>query len=144
MTEALAPECRPPSRLNTLLEVRAPIDWMTVALRVPGLLFAPKGDGRPIMLSPGFMADEYSMRPLKLFLQYLGYNVYDWGLGRNLGDVDADIARASVTLQVIAEEHDAPVTVIGWSLGGVICRELARLCANEVREVITIARPEWP
>ena len=71
-----------------MLEVRAPLDWATVLLRMPSLLRAPRGDGRPVMLLPGFGTDELSMRPLGRYLRYLGYDVYDWGLGRNRGRVN--------------------------------------------------------
>lgn len=132
----------PPKRLNTLLELRAPLDWMSVGARLPSLLSAPKGDGRPVVLLPGYMTDQYSMQPLKQYLNYLGYRVYDWGLGRNQGDVDGDIERVGARLQQLADEVDGDAfTLIGWSLGGVVAREVTRLYAERVREVITLGTP---
>lgn len=136
------PQYRPPSRLATLLEMRAPLDGMLLALRLPQLLTAPRGDGRPIMLAPGYRADEVSMWPLKRFLRRLGYDVHDWGLGRNTGNVEqlTGIARDRVS-----EIHDArdgeAVTLIGWSLGGTIMREVARQEPDTVREIITLGSP---
>ena len=82
------PGAKRPSRLATLLELRAPLDWATILLYAPSLRKAPRGDGRPVMLLPGYSTDESSMRPLGRYLDYLNYDVYDWGLGRNRGDVD--------------------------------------------------------
>ena len=136
------PTCLPPSRLATLLEIRAPLDWATILLRAPQLLAAPRGDGRPVMLLPGYGTDEASMRPLALYLGFLGYDVYDWGLGRNRGDVDGDITRAGArAIELSAELGDAQLTLIGWSLGGVVARETARLYEAQVREVITLGTP---
>lgn len=124
------------------MELRAPLDWASVLYRAPQLAFAPKGDGRPVMLIPGYGADETSMLPLGHYLKYLGYDVYDWAQGRNRGDVEGDIRRVGSRVREI---HDArenePVTLIGWSLGGVSAREAARLFEAYVREVITMGTP---
>ena len=132
----------PPGRLATLLELRAPLDWASLLYRAPQLALAPKGDGRPVMLIPGYGTDERSMRPLGHYLEFLGYDVYDWAQGRNRGDVENDIQRVGKRTSAI---HDAcgsvPVTLIGWSLGGVSAREAARLFEPYVREVITLGTP---
>ena len=83
------PIARRPSRLATFLELRAPFDWATLLVYAPQLARAPRGDGRPVMLLPGYGTDEKSMRPLGRYLRYLGYDVYDWGQGRNRGKVEA-------------------------------------------------------
>ena len=131
-----------PSRLATLLEVRAPFDWASLVFRAPQLASAPRGDGRPVMLLPGYRADEGSLRPLSRYLEYLGYETHDWGLGRNRGDVENDVVRVALRCSQICEARDGqPVTLIGWSLGGVVARETARLHEREIREVITMGTP---
>ncbi len=136
------PTASPPSRLATLLEIRAPLDWATIVMRAPQLLGAPRGDGRPIMLLPGYGTDEGSMRPLGHYLRFLGYRVYDWGLGRNRGDVDAYVQKVGEGVaDRRAECGGQALTLIGWSLGGVIARETARLHEPHVREVITLGTP---
>ena len=45
----------------------------------------PNGDGHPVMILPGFMGSKYSTKVLRDFVGKLGYKVYDWGMGRNLG-----------------------------------------------------------
>ena len=141
-TAADCPTASPPSRLATLLEFRAPLDWATILLRAPQLLGAPRGDGRPVMLLPGYGTDEGSMRPLGLYLRFLGYDVYDWGLGQNRGDVDDYVVKVGERASEIQRELGGEaLTLIGWSLGGVVARETARLFAGQVREVITLGTP---
>ena len=142
MPETGIPQAQRPNLFETLLEVRAPLDWATLLVRMPSLLRAPRGDGRPVMLLPGFGTDELSMRPLGRYLRFLGYGVYDWGLGRNRGRVDTHTRQIGTRVREISKELEgATVTLIGWSLGGVIARETARLFAPYVREVITLATP---
>ena len=136
------PVAKRPSRVATLLELRAPFDWATLLLRAPFLLTAPRGDGRPVMLLPGFGTDERAMRPLGRYLRFLGYDVYDWGIGRNMGRVEEYIDRVGERVQEIHDElGGVPLTLIGWSLGGVIAREAARDSETNVREVITLGTP---
>lgn len=94
------------------------------------------------MLLPGYGTDEAAMRPLGRYLRFLGYDVYDWGLGRNLGKVNE---YTQLVGDRVRELHDelggVSLTLIGWSLGGVIARETARLFEPFVREVITLGTP---
>ena len=136
------PQAQRPTRLATLLELSAPLDWATLLVRMPSLRRAPRGDGRPVMLLPGFGTDESSMRPLGRYLGYLGYDVYDWGLGRNRGHVHHYTEQIGKRTREIHDElGSVPLTLIGWSLGGVIARETARLFSPYVREVITLGTP---
>ena len=134
--------CQPPSKLNSFREIAAPVDWVKTLTQLPNLLSLPKGDGRPVVLVPGFLADEYSMSPLKRYLSKMRYDTYHWELGRNRGNVDEDIVRLGekvLTLHHSLEQQ--PITLIGWSLGGVLTREVARLFPEAVREVITMGTP---
>ena len=134
--------CRRPSGLKPLSELRAPVDWMSIALRAPQLLTAPRGDGRPVMLLPGLMASDLSMRPLGAYLSFLGYTARQWGLGFNQGKVYRDVDRFGERVRAFSHARGgAPVTLIGWSLGGVIARESARLQSDIIREVITLGTP---
>jgi pimeloyl-ACP methyl ester carboxylesterase len=122
--------------------LRAPFDWATLLLRAPQLLRAPRGDGRPVMLLPGYSTDESSMRPLGRYLSFLGYDVYEWGLGRNRGHVNQYTQAIGGRVRELHDALDgARITLIGWSLGGVIARETARLFEPYVREVITLGTP---
>jgi pimeloyl-ACP methyl ester carboxylesterase len=119
-----------------------------VLLEVPRFLIGartrrdlPRGDGHPVLLIPGFGADALAMRPLQRALIQLGYAAEDWGQGRNLGMRPQVKQGLAQKLESLAKRHDAKVTLIGWSLGGVFARELARAKPEFVRRVISMGSP---
>ncbi len=130
-----------PKPLSVMGELRVPFEMLAFSPRTRHLINSPKGDGRPVMLMPGYMAGEFSMQPLATYLKILGYSVHQWGLGVNRGDVEADIGRVGERVADLHSEIGEKVTVIGWSLGGVIAREVTRMYADSVREVITMGTP---
>jgi Palmitoyl protein thioesterase len=98
------------------------------------------GDGHPVMVLPGFMSTAASTAILRKFVASLGYNVYDWGLGRNLGKIEF----VGLLLERIDEIHQQTgqqVSLIGWSLGGVFARQLAKERPDIIRQVITLGSP---
>lgn len=101
----------------------------------------PRGDGHPVLLIPGFGADEGVMRPLRRALSDLGYVAEDWGQGRNLGMRPQVKQGLAQKLETLSKRHNAKVTLIGWSLGGVFARELARAKPEFVRRVISMGSP---
>jgi pimeloyl-ACP methyl ester carboxylesterase len=131
----------PPSALLLPLEGRA---WLELAALVPAWPFlnrAPRGDGHPVLVLPGWLATDHSTRPLRWFLRARGYHTHGWRLGRNLGPSRATIDGLVARFRELRERHARPLSVIGWSLGGIYARELARRFAPEVRRVITLATP---
>ena len=74
-----------PGHLYSLAEWRALLEIASLPLAWPFLATAPRGDGHPVLLLPGFMAREGTLVALKLFLKGRGYDVQAWGLGRNVG-----------------------------------------------------------
>ena len=136
------PTAERPNKLFAWLELRAPFEFASLIPFAPWLASAPKGDGRPVLLAPGFAAGESTMKPLSLYLSFLNYQTYDWGLGVNRGEVYEDIDRLGARVESLFEQlNGQPITLIGWSLGGVIAREVARLHPERVREVITLGTP---
>ncbi|MEM9743894.1 MAG: alpha/beta hydrolase [Pseudomonadota bacterium] len=135
------PRCEKPSPFNAFLEARVPLEIGSLFLASPALALAPRGRSRPIMLLPGFGASESSMAPLAAFLRYLGYRTYNWGIGRNRGGVDMMVPSVAERVAGIAERYEEPVTMIGWSLGGVVAREVARTRSEVVSEIITMGTP---
>jgi len=131
----------PPSPFLLALEGRA---WLELAALVPAwplLNRAPRGDGHPVLVLPGWMATDSSTRALRWFLRARGYWAHGWRLGRNLGPARATMDALSERFRELRERHQRPVSIIGWSLGGIYARELARRFAPEVRRVITLASP---
>jgi pimeloyl-ACP methyl ester carboxylesterase len=121
--------------------MRGVLTFSTLPFAALWLRRAPKGDGHGVLVLPGLLADDLSTGTLRAFLGGLGYAVRGWGLGRNLGPTDAVIAGMPRLLRSLAATTDQPVSVIGWSLGGVYARELARDHPDLVRQVITLGSP---
>ncbi len=99
-----------------------------------------KGDGHPVLVIPGFMGSNTSTRRLRKFIKRLGYISYDWGLGRNY----ADLEEVNVLMELVDKiyaKHHVKVTLIGWSLGGVYAREIAKNRSDKIRQVITLGSP---
>ena len=99
-----------------------------------------RGDGHPVLVIPGFMGNKSSTTMLRNYVGSLGYSVYDWGLGRNLGKVE-DIDLLLSRVEEISTYHKTPVSIIGWSLGGVFARQIAKENPVLVRQVITLGSP---
>lgn len=97
------------------------------------------GDGRTVVVVPGFMASDTSTIRLRRSLQAAGYRVHGWGLGRNMG-VTADLLdRFHTHMEELDDE--GPLTLVGWSLGGLIAREYAKYAPDRVDKVITLGSP---
>jgi len=125
-----------------LREVRAPFEFASVALHFHALRQAPRGNGRAVLLVPGYLADDHSMRPLGAYLKYLNYDVYYTELGRNMGKINTDMMRLGDRVESVSQSVGGEkVTLIGWSLGGVLTREVARLFPDVVQEVLTLGTP---
>ena len=131
-----------PSKLLMLLEGRVVAEFGSMMLTLPWLRKLPRGDGHPVMLVPGFGTTDNAMQPMRRLLQMLGYKVHGWGLGRNIGMRKGMKEKLAAHLQDIYTRHDdRKVSLIGWSLGGVYVREMARAQPHLVRRVITLGSP---
>jgi pimeloyl-ACP methyl ester carboxylesterase len=131
----------PPSTLWLLLEGRALGELATTWMVMPALRRAPRGDGHPVLVLPGFLASDTSTRPLRGFLKKLGYWAHGWKLGRNLGPRPGVEEAMQERLAALHERHGRTVSLVGWSLGGVYARELARQMPEAVRLVISMGSP---
>lgn len=98
------------------------------------------GDGHPIVVLPGFMSSKRATAPLRNFLDHQGYTAYDWGLGRNYGKIEYQDQLLTLVDELYAK-HGSRVSLIGWSLGGVFAREIAKKRPNIIRQVITLGSP---
>ena len=122
-------------------EWRIAREAVRLALQSPRLLGAPRGAGDPVLLIPGWQAPEASMAPLRGLLRLTGYDARHWGQGVNRGDVERYVDLLLPTLHTLASTSGTPVGLVGWSLGGVIARELAREAPQAVRCVVTYGSP---
>ncbi len=132
----------PPSAGLFLSEpVRGVARLATLPLAAPWLAAAPRGDGHGVLVVPGLMASDTSTALLRRFLRRLGYEVRGWDLGRNLGPTDAVLDGLPRALTALADAAGGPVTVVGWSLGGIFAREMGRRHPGQVRDVIALGSP---
>lgn len=131
----------PPSPLLLVLEGRAWLELAALVPALPALASAPRGDGHPVLVLPGFLADDRSTRALRWFLRDRGYHAHAWRLGRNLGPTPETVTGLVERLATLHRRHARKVSIIGWSLGGIYARELARAFPDAVRLVITLASP---
>ncbi|MGQ9658520.1 MAG: alpha/beta hydrolase [Thermochromatium sp.] len=107
----------------------------------PWLAQSPRGDGHPVLVVPCFLGGDLSTQPLRTFLVWLGYRAMPWGLGVNLGPRPGVMDACLKRLEQLYAAHGRRVSLIGWSLGGLYVRELAKEVPERVRLVITLGSP---
>jgi pimeloyl-ACP methyl ester carboxylesterase len=131
----------PPSRELLLLEVRAVWELTAFFATYPMLRLAPRGDGHAVLVLPGLAASDTSTRPLRRFLTDQGWAAHGWALGANHGPRPGVEAKMQERLASIFRASGRKVSLIGWSLGGIFAREMARRAPEQVRTVITLGSP---
>ena len=134
----------PPSLLLALTELpRAIAELTSLAPAAPLLATSPRGDGHPVMVLPGFVTSDISTALLRRFLTGLGYDTHAWELGRNLGPkaIGWGGEKLVARLDQIHKDTGKRVSLIGWSLGGVMARQLSRRLPDAVRQVISLGSP---
>jgi dienelactone hydrolase len=121
--------------------VRGLVDLAGLLVAAPWLASAPRGDGHGVLVLPGLLASDTSTLLLRRYLSWLGYDVRGWDLGRNRGPTEEVLAGLPRALLDHARRTGRPISLVGWSLGGVYARELARREPRHVRQVITLGSP---
>jgi len=131
---------RPPSRTLMFLEGERSMNWALSSgpyrfsvshRRAMGTRYWYARPGRIRRFDP----------PLRGFLRNRGYAVSGWRQGRNLG-LRHGVQRAMVDLvQELNDSHGRKVSLVGWSLGGLYARQLAKMMPARVRSVITLGSP---
>jgi pimeloyl-ACP methyl ester carboxylesterase len=99
------------------------------------------GNGEPVMVLPPFMSDDASTRPLRDFLSRSGYHVEGWGLGVNEGHTAKAVMELPERVLGMRDRTGAPVSLVGWSAGGILAREVARQIPSAVRRVVSLGSP---
>lgn len=135
-----------PSVLHTLIEGRTLLEFSASTLSLPLLLRAPAGEPHGVMVLPGFLAGDASTAAMRRFLKMKGYHVEGWKLGRNLGQ-HIESSKHLISDKLLErclefyQHSGGPITLIGWSLGGILSREIARLMPEQIKQVITLGSP---
>ena len=130
-----------PARKLMLWELRVVPELVGSFLPRPFAAELPRGHGEPVMVLPGFAADDLAVSLLTRRLKALGYHAISWGLGRNTGNLKRLQPLLVERLQRFADSRGAKVKLVGWSLGGAMARELAREHPQWVDQVVTLGSP---
>lgn len=131
---------QPPFR-HYLGEGRIVRDWIKGRRAEAALAAQYPGDGRAVIVIPGLFTSDARTAMLRRVLKKAGYRTYGWGLGRNM-PIKADILdRFAARMEEVRARDGGPITLIGWSLGGLIARGYGHHAPNEVAEIITLGSP---
>jgi pimeloyl-ACP methyl ester carboxylesterase len=133
---------RPSFTLLTSEPWRAALEYASYLVK--GKPLAASSDGHPVVIFPGLGTSGRSVAPLRKSCEELGYAAFDWDRGYNTGpkgDLNLWLRELTAHCTEMLEDHKQTVTLIGWSLGGIYAREVAKLMPSGVRQVITIGTP---
>ncbi|HEX7876847.1 MAG TPA: alpha/beta fold hydrolase [Sphingobium sp.] len=130
-----------PALQHLLSNASMPYDLARSRIRAAALAKAIKGDGRQILLIPGLMASEHRMEALRTILNSAGFEAHGWGMGRNFGPRPETLEQIDRRVDAIRRTSGAPVTLVGWSLGGLFAREYAKAASAKVGGVVTMGTP---
>lgn len=101
---------------------------------------APVVSGVPVLVLPGLLADDLHTVELRRYLTRCGHHVHPWRLGRNLGPTPWILTSLRAELADLYL-NAGPVTLVGWSLGGIYARWLAHTETSQVHQVVTLGSP---
>ncbi len=133
--DVTAPRARPVGEAAGLLRGAATLPTLAFSGR------PPRGDGGTIRVLPGYLCGDRTTVALRGYLRAVGYRPHGWGLGVNKGDVDHYATIMTAAVRADAEADGRAIRIVGWSLGGVIAREVARRAPDAVSHVVTLGSP---
>jgi pimeloyl-ACP methyl ester carboxylesterase len=134
-------DVRAPSMLLMALEWRASLELGATLATLPWLARAPRGDGHTVLVFPGLVAGDLTTMTLRGYLGSRGYDVFGWDQGLNLGPRPGVVEGCRRRVLELADRSGRPISVIGWSLGGIYAREVAKEVPEAVRCVVTLGTP---
>ena len=130
-----------PSIMTIAKESLTPFEFTRLFVSSPALALQPRGSGESVIVLPGLGASNSSTFLLRRYLSWLGYSVEGWELGRNSGNVEQLLPQVAEHVQEVHKKTGLKVNLVGWSLGGVLAREVARDNPAIVRQVVTMGSP---
>jgi pimeloyl-ACP methyl ester carboxylesterase len=133
-------ETLPPLR-HYFGEARIVVDWLRGRMVEDRLAALYPGDGSAVIVLPGLFTSDSRTSMLRRVLKKAGYRTYGWGMGRNM-PIRADVLdRFDARVNAVQQREGGAVSLIGWSLGGIIAREYAKTAPAKVAQVITLGSP---
>ncbi|HKV87600.1 MAG TPA: alpha/beta hydrolase [Candidatus Dormibacteraeota bacterium] len=101
----------------------------------------PRGDGRPVLLLPGFLSGDWSLRMMHAWLGRIGYRSYLSGILLNVQYSERLLAGLRHRLMEIQHDQGARVSLIGHSRGGLLGKVLSQRRPESVEQVIALGAP---
>jgi hypothetical protein len=130
-----------PSITTMAKESLTPFEFTRLFIASPALALQARGNGEPVIVMPGLGASNSSTFLLRRYLKWLDHRVEGWKMGRNSGNVAELLPQVVEHVQQVHQSTGLKVTLVGWSLGGVLAREVARDNPEIVRQVVTMGSP---
>jgi triacylglycerol lipase len=101
----------------------------------------PRGDGRPVLLIPGFLSGDWSLTVLSNWLERIGYKPYLSGIHFNIQDSERLLAGLRHRLIEVEHQAGARVSLVGHSRGGLLAKVVAQRRPQIIEQVITLGSP---
>jgi alpha/beta hydrolase family protein len=145
--EARGPDTEPashdePSRLLAALELPRWLGEYSVSRVLDSVTPASNvGEGRPVLVLPGFSANDFVTGRLRAHLRQRGFRVHGWRLGRNVGLTDRLVDGLIDRFIGVADRYEEPLSIVGWSFGGLLARRIAHEHPDRVRQIICLGSP---
>ena len=131
-----------PPTYNALLETRGLLEWSSIFYIYPFIPKRKKGKGKPVLIMPPYLGNDFSTRFVRKYLTSLGFKTYKWDLGVNMLN-SKYLPNLVERLEEIYEEHQEKVSLVGWSGGGMFAKIIANRHHDKVAQLITIGSPVW-
>ena len=131
-----------PPVFNMVMETRSLLEWSSIYCIYPFIPKRIKGDGKPVLLIPPYLGDDFSTLFVRKYLKSLGFATYKWDLGFNMVKAHY-IPRLEEKLHDIYQKHQEKVSIVGWSGGGIFAKIMANRHPNQVEQILTIGSPIW-
>lgn len=140
----LAPEgYTSPRYLDLVKELHLSVEVGSLAVRRLGCRgpVTLEGAGSPVVLVPGFLAGDYSLRLLSRTLRAHGYRTYRAAIRTNVRCTNDAALLLERRIERVVERRGERVRIIGHSLGGMLGRGVAVRRPDLVAGVITLGSP---
>ena len=105
----------------------------------------PRGDGRPVLLIPGFLAGDWTLRVMHAWLGRTGYASHLSGIVLNIQHSERLLAGIKRKVAQIAGETGSRVSLVGHSRGGLLAKVMSQRKPDLVEQVIALGSPlaDW-
>jgi len=130
-----------PGIVRMALEMRAPWELAAALAAYPFIKSAPEGDGHAVMVFPGLAAGDFTTLAIRHFLRERGFSVHAWEQGLNFGPRPGVLEACVEKIKQLHADSGRKVSLVGWSLGGVYAREIAKMLPDHIRAVVTLGSP---